>query len=178
MPSRGSFPYVVLTSAITLAMASFLWAFIDYELVRRFTETNIWQDGIASAMLARHWILLGWNAFLPVVLLGVGTQLLISARLNTASTGLIKRTFFLWVFNVFLIIWGLVFGKLLSETFRITSEHDTVNNALLSTDIMPAVTFLRDIAFGYGPSLLMAAAGLYYFWAPIRDDLLPQTGVA
>jgi len=176
MASRGSFPYVVLTSVITLAMASFLWALIDYELVRRFTETSIWQDGIPSAMLARHWILLAWNAFLPVVVLGTGTQLLISARLNTASTGLIKRTFFFWVFNTFCVIWGLVFGKLLSETFRLTEQQATINDALTATDIMAAVTLLRDIAFGYGPGLLMVAAGLYYFWAPIRDDILPQAG--
>lgn len=164
----NTLPYVFLSGVGAFVLAGALWGILETEVVRNITGLDTWGDDSQHAATARDFIKLAWDWFLLLVVLRIGIEGLIAARLvSTSNSNAVVHTFIILVFHVFMVIFVFVIGELFDPLFDVLFDFE---NDIPGSFVFP-LTFARDITFAYGPSLFLIASDLYYLFAPIRDDV-------
>lgn len=164
----GSLVWAFVTGIFAFAFNGLLWALFDDELADHLMQMSLWQTGSDPAMIAREWVQLAWQWEPLMVLLGMGIEALIAARLTgDSSSNIIVRTFGLFIVHVFMIFWAAIFPELLDPLFGVAMDMPEVTGSPMGQHI----PWYHDLLFAYVPALVLVGANLFYLIAPIRDDV-------
>lgn len=169
-PARRSstLPYVFLAGVGAFVLAGAMWGLLDQELVAQITTQSEWGNGSSQADTVRSFIKAAWDYVLVIVLLRIGLEGLIAARLvSTSRSNMVIQTFILLMFHAFMVIFAFVIPELFDPLFDVAFQFD---NDIPSSFLFP-LKFARDITFAYGPSLFLIVSDLFYLYSPIRDDV-------
>lgn len=165
--AQGSTAFVVVTGAITLVTAGGLWYVFDEFLVSLLVAQDGWGSGSTYAAFLRDQILNVWKWSLLVVLLRIGFELLIAARLSRSSAALLPETAVMLIILLGLVIWCYALPQMLDPILSMALESERVAQAGFDR----GVQMMADMAYSYGPGLFGAVALAWYLVSPIRRDV-------
>ncbi len=169
---QNSFPYVFILSVIGGSLSMVLWGALETSLVDAITQQDQWMSGRTFAQIAQETIILSWEWLPFILLLGIGMEWLIASRLPGPSSGNIAiRAFTLVIVNALMVLFAFVFSLMGGPIFELARDGGTATDALQELSWLWIVAYAEDIVAAYVPAFFIIAADVYYFWAPIRDDV-------
>ncbi|WP_200531954.1 hypothetical protein [Halorubrum sp. LN27] len=165
--AQGSTAFVVVTGAVTLVTAGGFWYVFDEFLVSLLVAQDGWGNGSVYAAFLRDQILKVWEWSLLIVLLRMGFEVLIAARLSRSSGALLPETLVMLIILLGLVIWAYALPQMLDPIVSMALDSTRVAEAGFDR----GVQLMADLAYSYGPGLFGAIALTWYLVSPIRRDV-------
>jgi len=168
----GSLGWVVLAGSVSIGVASAMWGLFNSVFIAELTSTTPWatNPGTIPAM-GRGYILTAWDWMLLIVLLRVGIEAIVAARLSGATSLLPVATVLLLISHLMAVLFALVFPEMAQPLYDMAlNDYSTALAALPGTKTAVKVGY--EWGIGVLPAVLLVVADGWYLSAPIRNDML------
>jgi hypothetical protein len=168
----GSLGWVVLAGGLSIGVAGAMWGLLDSTFIDTLIATDSWAAPAGSiAETGRQYVLTTWQWLLLIVVVRVGLEAVVAARLSGATSFLPVATFLLVFTHVLVILYALVIPEMAQPLYELAiNDYSAALDALPGTET--AVRFGYELGVGILPAVLLVIADGYYLSAPIRNDLL------
>jgi hypothetical protein len=155
----------LLTGAVTMGLASFLWGIFETGIVRRIMNRPIWADAGQYGSIGQQYVATSWDWLLVLVLLRLGLEVLVASRGTGGSGYLIVATVFLLFHHVLLVFWMFTLPEVVGQLVSITGDLPITN--VYASQIDAA----HEGGTKWAPTLLALGADVVYLAGPIQRDV-------
>jgi|GEM_PF-6150668 len=168
----GSLGWVIIAGGASIAIASAMWGVFDSVFIAELIATDSWSapsDSVVS--MGRSYVITTWDWLLLIVVLRVGLEAVVAARLRGATSLLPVATLVLLTSHLLVVLWSLVIPEMAQPLYSL-AMNDYSNALAAMSGTKTAVQVGYEWGIGILPAVLLIVADGWYLSAPIRNDML------